>query len=250
MGPRTALEDGPVIRSRPADLAPPPEFDAYADEYARLLQDPLRDWFAPRSAFFFERKWILIRDFFRRAGITTSGRSWLDVGCGRGDLLSIGRGAFAEVAGCDPSSRMLDGCSDLPVRLQESAELLPFPDNAFDLVTAVCVYHHVKPALRTALTREIARVLRPGGFACIIEHNPFNPVTRMIVSRTPVDSDAHLLSDRFAQHLLRGAGMEPAATHFFLFVPQRLYRRLARLEDLARRLPVGGQYAVFGQKPT
>jgi hypothetical protein len=42
--------------------------------------------------------------------------------------------------------------------------------------------------------KEIQRVLRPGGVFSLIEHNPLNPVTRLIVSRTPVDGNAKLLT--------------------------------------------------------
>src|SRR4051794_7302300 len=102
----------------------PTEFDQFAPSYADLLHDPIRDRFAPDSRFFAERKWILIRDFFRRSGRETHPLAWLDVGCGQGDLLRQGRSFFATVAGCDPSERMLETCEDLHVRRQESADRL------------------------------------------------------------------------------------------------------------------------------
>ena len=37
------------------------------------------------------------------------------------------------------------------------------------------------------------RVVRPGGLLCIIEHNPFNPLTRLAVVRCEFDRDAVLL---------------------------------------------------------
>ena len=38
--------------------------------------------------FFHRRKGDLIRRFFRRRGVATSGLRYLDVGCGKGELLS------------------------------------------------------------------------------------------------------------------------------------------------------------------
>jgi hypothetical protein len=70
---------------------------------------------------------------------------------------------------------------------------LPFDDVTVDLVTAVCVYHHVHGPARALLLREIKRVLTPRGLCCILEHNLRNPVTRAIVRRCPVDVDAELL---------------------------------------------------------
>jgi hypothetical protein len=47
--------------------------------------------------------------------------------------------------------------------------------------------------VRPSFTAEVLRVLGTRGIFCIIEHNPLNLATRFIVSRTPVDADAHLL---------------------------------------------------------
>jgi SAM-dependent methyltransferase len=116
---------------------------------------------------------------------------WLDVGCGQGELLRLGRPYFRSVAGCDVSGAMLKHCVDLQVRRQLAPSELSFPDGVFDLVTAVCVYHHIPDTDRSSLTAEVLRVLRPGGIFSIIEHSPVNPATRLIVARTPVDADAH-----------------------------------------------------------
>jgi hypothetical protein len=44
---------------------------------------------------------------------------------------------------------------------------------------------------------EMARVLRPGGVVCIMEHNQWNPVTQLIVRRARMD-DGAILSSREA----------------------------------------------------
>lgn len=225
-----------------------PEFDRYAEKYRELMRDPIRDAFAAGSDFFHARKWWLLRDFLERRGALTKSWRWLDIGSGKGELLRLGREAFAQVAGCDLSAAMIEGCSDLPVRLQENPLALPFPDGSFDFLTAVCVYHHVEPKDRAALTAEVRRVLAPGGVFAIIEHNPLNPATRLIVSRTPVDANAKLLTAGEAESLLRGTGLTPFEKSYFLYLPERLYRRFGIVEDWLKRIPGGGQYAVFGSK--
>jgi SAM-dependent methyltransferase len=225
-----------------------PEFDRYADNYRELMRDPIRDAFATGSDFFHARKWRLLRDFFERRGTVTKSSRWLDIGSGKGELLRLGREAFADAAGCDPSAAMIEECLDLPVRLQENPLVLPFPDESFGFVTAVCVYHHVEPKGRAALTAEVRRVLTAGGVFAIIEHNPLNPVTRLIVSRTPVDAHAQLLRAGDAEALLRGAGLTPFEKSYFLYLPERLYRRFSIVEDWLKRIPGGGQYAVYGSK--
>lgn len=225
-----------------------PEFDRYADEYEKLLADPLRDSFAGGSAFFHRRKWILIEDFFRRRKQPTKSLAWLDVGCGKGELLNYGRASFGSVTGCDPSQGMMAALEGIPVHAQTSPTKLPFPDASFDFVTSVCVFHHVSPADRAPLTGEIARVLRPGGIFAIIEHNPWNPATRLIVSRTPVDADAILLPAGESKGLQRGAKLEPVALEYFLYLPEAIFGAMPWIEGIARHLPMGGQYASFAEK--
>lgn len=226
----------------------PSEFDHYAGEYAKLLKDPIRDRFASDAQFFDEMKWELLQDFFRRADWPTRQARWLDVGCGTGDLLRLGAGSFKEVAGCDPSAGMLGQCGSLNVRVQEQPDRVPFPEQSFDLVTAVCVYHHVAPVVQPRLTQQVFRVLRPGGIFCILEHNPFNPAAQWIVRHCPVDVDARLLTARGVKKLMRTAGLEILETSYFLYFPERIHRWLASFERKLRRLPLGGQYAVFGRR--
>jgi SAM-dependent methyltransferase len=227
----------------------PTEFDHYAAGYRDLLRDPIRDRFAPRPAFFMERKWMLLREFLRRRGVRTENWRWLDVGCGQGDLLRLGKPFFAEAAGCDLSGEMLAGARELNVRLQQAPDALPYAAGEFEMVTAVCVYHHVaSDEMRHRLTGEIRRVLKPGGLLCIIEHNPRNPATRLIVRRTPVDAGARLLTAAESCALLAGGGFRVLEKEFFLYLPERLYYRLGFLESWMKRAPLGGQYAVLGEK--
>jgi len=226
----------------------PTTFDDYASTYETLISDPIRDRFASRSRFFFERKIQIVRDFFNRAGIDTRELSWLDAGCGQGDLLRCGLGYFKTAMGCDPSKEMLKSCEGLQVRHQVESEKLPFADGSFDLVSAVCVYHHIAPDRRGLMTIELLRVLKPGGILCIIEHNPFNPITRLIVSRTPVDADASLVTAGQSERMVSNAGGSLMGRRYFLLLPEPIYRFAGPAENLIGRFPLGGQYAVFARK--
>ena len=224
------------------------EFDRYAGHYEDLLRDPIRDRFAASAEFFHLRKWLLIQDFFRRRSIRPKELSWLDVGCGKGELLRLGKAHFRTAVGCDPSTEMLRQCGGLAVSHQPDPARLPFGDQSFDFVTAACVYHHLGPAERPALTSEARRVLRPGGLFVMFEHNPANPATRLVVSRAPVDSQAVLLRARESRGLMKAAGLAPLATLYYLYLPQRLFEFAGKLERLLTRVPLGGQYAVFGER--
>jgi ubiquinone/menaquinone biosynthesis C-methylase UbiE len=222
----------------------PVEFDALAPNYDALLDDPVRSVFAKGSEFFHRRKWDLIRTHLTNCGRDSRYMSWLDVGCGRGELLSLGASYFGTAAGCDPSREMIRHGRE-PVLLQPDLHKLPFKSDSFDFVTAVCVFHHVEVEFLGQLIAEAFRVLRPNGLLCVIEHNPFNPVVRWIVSRTPVDREAHLMAAHQVEEQLEATGFQALETKYFLYLPERLYKRLSRFEALLQRFPLGGQYAVW-----
>jgi len=222
-----------------------PEFDKYAAAgYEKLLCDPLRARFG-ESRFYFERKLTLLRSLCERYGMPTRTASWLDVGCGDGTLLRMGKQHFGQVAGCDVSAGMIEGSEDLNIQQQSSPRRIPFADERFDLVTAVCVFHHVDIADRPFLTADMSRVLKANGLFCVIEHNPLNPIARLIVRRCPIDSQAHLLTAAKARRLVRHAQMKVLTTHYFLYFPERYYSKMAAAEDLLWRVPLGGQYAIM-----
>jgi SAM-dependent methyltransferase len=223
------------------------EFDRMASSYDALLEDPLRKRFVSNPGFFHRRKWDLIQSFLESARLDPAGMDWLDVGCGRGELINLGARRFRVAEGCEPSREMIRHGQGR-IHWQPELNRLPFAPSTYDFVTAVCVFHHVPAPNRNGLAAEVFRLLRPNGIFCVIEHNPFNPVTRWIVSRTPVDQDAHLLSPGLTARVLRAAGFEPVDTRYFLFAPERWYKRLGGWETLLRHFPAGGQYAVFARK--
>lgn len=224
------------------------EFDEYASNYDGLLRDPMRDGFVDNREFYHRRKWSLILNFLRDQMFDISKMEWLDVGCGKCEMLGYGSGHFGRVVGCDPSLEMTRNAGKIEVRLQEAPAVLPFPDGSFDFATAVCVYHHVEELDRVPLTREVRRVLRPNGTFCMIEHNPFNPITRFIVGRSPIDVDAHLLTAHTARRYSAAAGLRTIQTEYFLYLPEKFYDKAPWVEGLVGKLPLGGQYAMFARK--
>lgn len=226
-----------------------PEFERYASSYEELIDDPLRNRFAQTPNHFHARKWAVLRRLLTSAGADSSMLKWLDVGCGRGELLEIAGANFASASGCDLAPSMLPPNTSFRVYEQRSPGHLPFNDRTMDLVTAVCVFHHVHGRNRRMLLNEIRRVLRPGGLCCIIEHNPFNPITRSIVKRCPLDAEAALLTARDVVDLLQLSGLERIKKEYFLYLPEPLYRKFGPVEQVFSRIPLGGQYAVLAQTP-
>jgi demethylmenaquinone methyltransferase/2-methoxy-6-polyprenyl-1,4-benzoquinol methylase len=111
------------------------------------------------------------RDALRRAGLRPGSRV-LDVATGTGLVARealVLTGAQGMVVGLDPSAGMLgEAARCAGARLvRATGERLPFRDASFDFVSMGFALRHV--ADLGQLFRELRRVLRPGGTACILE---------------------------------------------------------------------------------
>lgn len=222
------------------------EFDVWRDDYERVVDRSI-EFSGLGHDFFMAAKADLLSEVADERLGGGQGARLLDVGCGVGRLHRHLKGRFAAVEACDVSAESLSrAAAENPwvgYRANEGARL-PYPDGAFDLVTTSCVIHHVPPADWLAFAREMRRVTRPGGVAVVIEHNPWNPLTRLAVARCPFDADAVLLSGPRARTLMREAGFASAANRFFLTFPSsRPFVR--RLERALARLPLGAQHATI-----
>lgn len=92
----------------------------------------------------------------------------------KGRLLDLGAGTGAaneifgsrDIVGLDPAPEML-AHNDAPMRVVSVGEQLPFKDGSFDAVFSAYVFRNLDSVGRTM--EEIARVLRPGGMAGIVD---------------------------------------------------------------------------------
>ena len=220
------------------------------DEYATVYEDSVDRSvsFTGRNAAFYARRKVEILEDIVRPGLgSLQGVKLLDVGCGTGTTDRYLAGRVRTLHGVDISEEML-------VKAQRNVpkakfawydgEKLPFADESFDVVVAICVLHHVPVSKRFKFVSEMVRVTRPQGVVAVFEHNPYNPLTRYAVNTCELDEDAVLLSLRETGELLReSSDVEPEFRHY-LFSP--LGGALGcSLDRHLRRVPVGGQYAAW-----
>lgn len=86
----------------------------------------------------------------------------LDFGCGDGALVEQFRDMGWRAAGCDFAVKVRDSSADLRA-IETDPYRLPFPDGSFDIVVSMSVFEHAQNKEECFV--EIARVLRPGGYA-------------------------------------------------------------------------------------
>lgn len=151
--------------------------DHHAEPVGLVLHNPirydLRLWLMTRG-----REGRFRRQLVELAGIR-EGESVLDVGCGTGSLaIEVSRvvGESGSVVGVDPSPEFIGRASSKARRARTkvtfqtgTAQNLPFEDNAFDVVMCTFVLHQLPPDSLHRAVAEMARILKSGGRALIVD---------------------------------------------------------------------------------
>jgi SAM-dependent methyltransferase len=236
-------------RDDPAGPAGTATFDAYADDYRDVVQRSIAFSGVEQELFTRRKTRHLLDVVRRRLGPPGEARA-LDVGCGVGltDAYLVGR--FGVLEGTDVSAdavrRAAEANPSVRYTLSEG-DSLPYDDARFDLAFAFCVLHHVPPDERRRFVSEMRRVVRPGGLVVVLEHNPFNPLTRLAVARCDFDEDAVLLTSRTAHRLLRDGGLRPVERRYVILLPTEA-PRLVAAERVVAALPLAAQYYVAARR--
>lgn len=177
-------------------------------------------------------------------------KSALDFGCGTGSAapLLLQFAGVQSVIGVDVSVKLLDVARHM--HGSERAQFRPLseyrPCAQMDLAFCNGVFHHIPPPERVGAVEFVHRSLKPGGLFALWENNPWNPGTRIVMSRIPFDRDAVTLSSPEARRLLRAGSFEVLRTDF-LFVFPRSLGWFRWIEPLVHRLPLGAQYQVLSR---
>jgi trans-aconitate methyltransferase len=224
-------------------------FDDFAENYDLALERGLlltgedKEYFARRRV-----QWLgecLHRLSERPARV-------MDYGCGCGSTTHLFFDVLSAdfVVGLDTSAKSLKLAkhrhASQQVEFWTINQYRPRPQ--FDLVYCNGVFHHIPPMQRAAALDCIWHSLRPGGIFAFWENNPWNPGTRLVMSRIPFDRDAVTLTSAEAHQLLHSAGFQVLQTDF-LFVFPRMLKWFRRIEPWISALPLGAQFQVLSRKP-
>ena len=228
------------------------DFDRYASNYETALQQGLSvsgeslDYFALGRI-----RWLRIQ-LGRLPSRFLAIDHAMDFGCGIGSSVGhlLSELNVKHVVGIDTSEQSL---AQARARYAESVATFMTtgdytPCSSLDLVFCNGVFHHIPVAKRAEAADFVYRCLKPDGLFAFWENNPWNPGTRIVMSRIPFDRDAITLSIPESKRLLKQAGFENIQVDTCFYFP-RFLRWFRPLETLLSRFPFGAQYLVLVKKP-
>jgi ubiquinone/menaquinone biosynthesis C-methylase UbiE len=191
-----------------------------------------RRWFDRRAGSYesgFTSRW---RDPVQRESLAaldlTPGDRMLDVGCGTGAGSRAAAATAGTVVGIDLSPKMIqqavglaDGIENVRFEVGD-AEQLPFGDHEFTSVLCSNAFHHYPDPLQA--TREMARVLAPGG--------------RLVIGDACADQAMARIADRFLRVL------EPGHVRLYRSTELGSFLHGAGLTQVMLRRMMEGSFAI------
>lgn len=190
--------------------------------------------------------------YARAAYVRTGGKAALDLGCGRGEWLTMLKEHDIPASGVDLSSGQLAQAreNDLDVREQDVLTALEAtPDDSLSLITAFHLVEHLPFEDVAWIVREAQRVLAPGGVLIFETPNPHN----LIVGATSFHNDpTHRspLTHPVLSVLFETAGYSSCEV-LFLNPHERLNEFLTKPNfdhEIAYLLFGAQDFAIIGQK--
>ena len=225
-------------------------FDAFARQYDEKLDERVAPYGFSSSSYFDEQKVRHMAGFLNRLGAAVQPLAFLNFGCGIGKSEPYIR---RYLSGSVIYSVDVSGES-IAVAREKNKDLsnvffsvfdgvnVPFEAD-FDVIMAANVFHHIPRGDHAGVLRSLRGRLKKGGHIFIFEHNPLNPLTRLVVRSCAFDEDAVLLGPCYARRILRESGFELCKLQFIVFFPEAL-SLLLPLEALLHAVPFGAQYCV------
>jgi len=216
------------------------EFDKFADNYDSVLGSSIPETLH-EDGYFAEYKVALMAKQLEESRPSAI----LDFGCGAGRSLPILQQYFpeTEICGYDLSQESLNAAALRAPDAKLYSDWNSISNLRFDLIFAANVFHHIPPVHRVDALTSCRRLLSDNGKMFMFEHNPYNPLTRLIFERCPFDDDAEMFTLTVAKDLALKAGFRMGRKGYTLFFPRQL-AVLRVLEPSLRWLPLGAQYFI------
>jgi len=221
------------------------EFDKFSSNYKRILDRDVR-FFGEDSEYFASYKAAYV---YRYLGGNFNGNI-LDYGCGIGAvtkfLNSIFKDRKVDILGYDISAESIEEARKGVKDVEFTNNPEDIENRFFDVIVMANVLHHIKVEDRYEFLKKAVSHLAKNGKIFVFEHNPYNPLARLIVKLSILDRGASLISSRDMAALFREAGICPVESKYIIFFP-KIFKVFRPLETFLGGFPVGAQYVFVGK---
>jgi putative AdoMet-dependent methyltransferase len=141
-------------------------FDRWASTYDIDLVNSTADGMGPLSGYH--------ESLHEAASLVpvAEGQSVLDVGIGTGAFAALLAERGVKIYGIDPSGNMLASCQERHPEFTVRAGTfthIPFEESSFDAAISSFAFHEVLPEHRKGACAELARVVKHGGWICLLD---------------------------------------------------------------------------------
>jgi len=215
-------------------------FDELSRDYKDILDKDLR-LSGEKTEYFAEVKAKYVKDYMKDGFL---GRI-LDYGCGIGLVSKSLREHFdrpqVEIRGYDISADSIRQARKDVSGVAFTDSFNEIEKEKFDVIIMANVLHHTEASKRPGLIKSLRAMLNSGGKIFVFEHNPYNPLTRLVVKLSVIDKGADLLRLGDLIRLLEDADMRICERRYITFFPRAL-KALRSLEPALGLLPLGAQY--------
>ena len=224
-------------------------FDEFAEDYDAALEKGISVSGEDKN-FFAKARVDWLASCLANQGIFP--KEILDFGCGTGSAIPHMLQAFENsyISGVEVSAKSIEVARSCHV--SERVNFFLMEDfqmtNRYDLVFCNGVFHHIPIPERQIALKKILNCLRAGGIFAFWENNPWNPGTRVVMSRIPFDRDAQTLSPISARRMIQSNGFQLLQMDFRFYFPRSL-SFLRFTEKILTKIPLGAQYQILAMKP-
>jgi len=216
-------------------------FDQYSNDYKHYINDSINK-FDKNLSYYHEKK-IEITKY--RA--IHNPKNILDFGCGVGTMIPHMKKKFkkSKIYAFDESK---DSLKFLKKRYPFVSCLKNINGNIkFDLIFLSGVIHHIDRSMRKKILKKIYSLLKSTGKLIIFEHNPYNPLTNIVVKNCEFDRDAQLIKKKELINISENVNFKVVDSAYVYFFPTSM-KKFQVLEKYLEWFFLGAQYFCIFKK--
>lgn len=217
------------------------DFDQFSDDYKHYISNSIEK-FDKNLGYYHDSKISITQNRAKH-----NPRNILDFGSGVGTMIPYIKKRFkkSKIYAFDESKNSLT----LLKKNYPFVRCLKKVDGKikFDLIFLSGVIHHIDKNIRNKILKKIYLSLKKSGKLIIFEHNPYNPLTNIVVKNCEFDQDAQLIKKSELIRICENVKLKIVDSAYIFFFPTSL-KKFRGLEKYLEWFFLGAQYFCIFKK--